>query len=97
MVKFYLGVFFFVYLGSIFILFFSPGMEAIQLDGVQVRGYYAWSLLDNFEWASGYTEKFGLTRVDYTDPNRLRTPKQSFKYFSKLIKQNGYLESDSSC
>ena len=72
-------------------------LKSILLDGVQVKGYYAWSLLDNFEWASGYTEKFGLTRVNYTDPNRTRTPKQSFKYFSKLIKQNGFSESDSSC
>ena len=39
-------------------------------DGVNVAGYYAWSLLDNFEWAMGYTEHFGLHNVDMTSDER---------------------------
>jgi beta-glucosidase len=51
--------------------------------GVDVRGYFAWSLLDNFEWAEGYAERFGLVHVDY-DTLR-RTPKDSFRWFQELI------------
>ncbi|MDQ4115053.1 MAG: GH1 family beta-glucosidase [Actinomycetota bacterium] len=54
--------------------------------GVDVRGYFAWSLLDNFEWAEGYTERFGLVHVDY-DTLR-RTPKDSFRWFQDLIAEH---------
>ena len=72
-------------------------LKAIKLDGVPVRGYYAWSLLDNFEWSAGFTQKFGLTRVDFNDPQRKRSPKSSFNYFKKLIQRNGFFATDSPC
>ena len=54
--------------------------------------YTAWSLLDNFEWAAGYTEKFGLHYVDFDDPERPRSPKASAKYYAQLIRDNGFVE-----
>src|SRR5258708_4069280 len=52
--------------------------------GVDVRGYFVWSLLDNFEWAYGYDRRFGLTYVDYTTQER--TPKASFSWYQQFIK-----------
>ncbi|GAB4496149.1 MAG: GH1 family beta-glucosidase [Anaerolineales bacterium] len=62
--------------------------EAIQA-GVNLQGYYAWSLLDNFEWAWGYKMRFGLIRVDY-DQNCRRTPKQSAHWYRQVIAENGF-------
>jgi beta-glucosidase len=55
-------------------------------DGVDVHGYFAWSLLDNFEWAFGYTKRFGIIRVDYETLER--TIKDSGHWFSQVIKDN---------
>jgi len=62
--------------------------EAIQA-GVNVCGYYAWSLLDNFEWTSGYRPRFGLVRVDYDTMERI--PKQSALWYRDTIDRNGLM------
>jgi beta-glucosidase len=54
------------------------------LAGADVRGYFIWSLLDNFEWIAGYSVRFGLTYVDY--PTQRRVPKASFTWYRDLIK-----------
>lgn len=63
---------------------------AVRLDGVDVRGYFAWSLMDNFEWADGYETRFGSCYVAYHDDQK-RYPKKSAEMlkplFDELIKQ----------
>jgi beta-glucosidase len=53
--------------------------------GVDVRGYFVWSLLDNFEWAEGYARRFGLVHVDFDDPALPRTPKASYGWFRDVL------------
>jgi beta-glucosidase len=64
--------------------------ESVEKDGVDVRAYMAWSLLDNFEWAEGYETRFGVTFVDYLGGQK-RYPKKSAKVigplFESLIKK----------
>ena len=52
-------------------------------EGADIRGYYTWSLMDNWEWAEGFTKRFGLVHVDF-DTQR-RTPKDSYRWFSDVI------------
>jgi len=52
-------------------------------DGIDVRGYFVWTLLDNFEWAEGFTKRFGLVHVDFA--TQARTPKASFDWFRRVI------------
>ncbi|GLT57777.1 hypothetical protein SLA2020_307260 [Shorea laevis] len=59
--------------------------SAIQ-DGVKVKGYFAWSLLDNFEWSSGYTKRFGINFVDYKDGLK-RYPKRSANWFKNFLQK----------
>lgn len=56
-------------------------------EGIPVTGYYAWSLLDNFEWADGYKQRFGLTYVDYQTLRRI--PKDSFEWYRQVIASAG--------
>jgi beta-glucosidase/6-phospho-beta-glucosidase/beta-galactosidase len=59
--------------------------KAIQ-GGVDVRGYFLWSLLDNFEWQHGYTKRFGIVHVDYE--TQVRTPKASAEFFTEVARTN---------
>ncbi len=56
-------------------------------DGVPVKGYFLWSLLDNFEWEDGYTNRFGLHHVDYA--TQTRTPKLSAHFYREVVARNG--------
>jgi beta-glucosidase len=56
-------------------------------QGVDLRGYYAWSLLDNYEWSLGFSKRFGLVHVDYE--TQRRTIKASGRYYSEIIRSNG--------
>jgi beta-glucosidase len=58
--------------------------------GCNVRGYFVWSLMDNFEWAHGYGPRFGIVRVDYKTQRRI--PKRSALWYREVIKQNGLEE-----
>nr|QZZ63296.1 myrosinase 4 [Contarinia nasturtii] len=60
-------------------------LDAIQNDDCNVKGYTAWSLIDNFEWHSGYTRKFGLFSVNMSSPRKERIPKKSTRFMKTLI------------
>jgi beta-glucosidase len=73
------------------ISFLSANLDYLQraiAAGADVRGYFVWSLLDNFEWDSGYAERFGLVYVDYATAER--TPKRSFDWYAQVIERNGF-------
>lgn len=65
---------------------FSFAHKAIE-EGIRLRGYFVWSLMDNFEWAHGYSKRFGLIYVDY--PTQKRIFKKSAHWFKKVIENNG--------
>jgi beta-glucosidase len=59
-------------------------VHAARAAGADVRGYFAWSFLDNFEWAEGYAKRFGLVHVDYA--TQQRTPKASARWYSEVVR-----------
>jgi beta-glucosidase len=61
--------------------------HAALCQGVDLRGYFAWSLLDNFEWSLGYAKRFGLIHVDYETLER--TPKSSARFYAEVIRSAG--------
>ena len=63
------------------------GLRRAADDGVEVYGYLAWSLLDNFEWHQGYEERFGLVHVDYGTLQR--TVKDSALWYRDVMASNG--------
>ena len=63
------------------------GLKRAAEEGVDVAGYFQWSLMDNFEWARGYNDRFGLIYVDYATQERI--PKDSFEWYRNTIMQNG--------
>ncbi len=56
------------------------------VDGANVKGFFYWSLLDNYEWAEGYEKQFGMVHVDYK--SQTRTPKQSYHAYARMIARN---------
>ena len=56
-------------------------------DGVDIRGYFQWSFLDNFEWAKGYAERFGMVYVDYETQRRV--VKDSALWYKTVMETNG--------
>jgi beta-glucosidase len=62
-------------------------LHAAIAQGVDVRGYMTWSLLDNLEWSLGYAKRFGIVHVDFETQER--TPKDSAEYYSQVIASNG--------
>jgi beta-glucosidase len=64
---------------------FRAAHQAIE-QGVPLKGYYVWSLMDNFEWARGYSKRFGIVRVNYQTGER--TPKASAAWYRDVIAQN---------
>ncbi|XP_068626399.1 myrosinase 1-like [Battus philenor] len=61
-------------------------LHAAYTEGCDIRGYTYWSLIDNFEWTRGFSERFGLYDVDYSSKMRKRTPRLSAQYYAKVAK-----------
>ncbi len=61
-------------------------LQRATTDGVPVKGYFLWSLLDNYEWADGYSKRFGITYVDFK--TQKRTPKLSSAFYKEVIARN---------
>ena len=68
---------------------YVAGASRALAQGVPLRGYFAWSLLDNYEWSHGYSKRFGIVHVDYA--TQQRTPKTSARFYAEVIRTHGAL------
>lgn len=66
---------------------YLAGLKKAYLEGIDIRGYFQWSLMDNFEWAYGYSERFGIVYVDYQTQQRIL--KDSAYRYSEIIRTDG--------
>ena len=70
--------------------YFREHLRAVHramTNGADMRGYFAWSLMDNLEWSLGFAKRFGIIHVDFA--TQKRTIKASGRYYSKVIETNG--------
>ena len=66
---------------------FLAGLHGAIADGADVRAYYEWSLMDNFEWSFGYSKRFGMVWTDFA--TQARIPKKSAAFYSEVIRRDG--------
>ena len=71
---------------TMFLRNYLTQLQRAVTDGVPVKGYFLWSLLDNYEWADGYEKRFGITYVDFK--TQKRTPKLSSQFYKEVIRTN---------
>ena len=72
-----------------FLARYLESLSRAVADGVDVRGYFHWSLTDNFEWAEGYGQRFGLAYVDYASGKRIL--KDSGRWYGSVAGSNGHV------
>jgi beta-glucosidase len=64
------------------------GLHRATVEGIPLRGYFVWSILDNFEWGEGYSKRFGIVHVNFS--TQQRTPKASAEWYAHTIERNGF-------
>lgn len=67
-------------------------INSIHMDNITILGYTVWSLMDNFQWAFGYTDQYGLYEVDFKSPNKTRTPRPSASFYRRIIETRCLVE-----
>ena len=72
---------------------YLKAMDQAIFEGSRIKGYFAWSLMDNFEWADGYDYRFGLHYVNFSDPLRGRYAKDSAKWYAEYARTHTYMNS----